>query len=84
MESKTIKISEENYRWLLELTALLERKRGRRVSFDESLNELKKNKVGKNNIMDLAGAWKDISDKEWGNIRASLDERWKKWKIKSQ
>ena len=79
MTSKTIKISEENYKWLLNLAAELQKKKGERVSFDDTLEELK----GKNeeSIMDLAGAWEDISDKDWSQIKSSLNKRWEKWKI---
>jgi hypothetical protein len=33
-------------------------------------------------ISDLAGLWK-MSDKEAEEIKASIDEAWKKWKIPS-
>ena len=63
MESKTIKISEENYRWLLKLASDAQKELGRPVSFEETLNNLRDKKMRKKNIMDFAGAWK-MSDKE--------------------
>jgi predicted CopG family antitoxin len=62
MTSRTIKISEETYRWLLDIATDLQKQRGTRVSFDEALGEIKEKKK-KKNIMDLAGKWK-LSDKE--------------------
>ena len=61
MVSKTIKISEENYKWLLHVAAELQKTRGKIVSLDEALENFKENK--KRDIMDLAGAWK-MSDEE--------------------
>jgi hypothetical protein len=42
MGSKTIKIKEENYRWLLKIASDIQKKLGRPVSFDEALTEIKK------------------------------------------
>ena len=47
MGSKTIKIDEENYKWLLKIASDIQKKLGRRVSFDEALTEIKK-KIKKN------------------------------------
>ena len=46
MGSKTIKIKEENYKWLLKIASDIQKKLGRPVSFDEALTEIK-NKVNK-------------------------------------
>ena len=46
MESKVIKIKEENYKWLLKVASDLQKKVGKPVSFDEALTEIK-NKVNK-------------------------------------
>lgn len=44
MKSKTIKIKEKNYKWLLKIAADIQKKVGRPVSFDEALTEIKKRK----------------------------------------
>lgn len=46
MVSKTIKIDEKNYKWLLKIASDIQKKLGRRVSFDEALTEIK-NKIKK-------------------------------------
>ncbi|MEK6896135.1 MAG: hypothetical protein AABX12_01615 [Nanoarchaeota archaeon] len=58
---KTIKISEENYKHLLDIATALQERLGRRVSFDEALHDKLNKKRG--DIMKLAGSWK-MSDKE--------------------
>ncbi len=58
MTTKTIKISEENYRWLVEISGDMQKELGRPVSIDKALKSLHKRKVS-----DLAGSLK-ISDKE--------------------
>ena len=55
---KTIKISEEKYKWLLNLMAELQKERGKRVSFDDALNNIIKERKGNDNVMKLAGSWK--------------------------
>ena len=47
MVSKTIKISEENCKWLLALATELQKQRARKISFDETLEELKEKKKAK-------------------------------------
>ncbi len=49
MGSKPIKISEENYKWLLKIASDIQKKLGRPVSFDEALTEIK-NKVNKKRV----------------------------------
>ena len=44
MGSKTIKIKEENYRWLLKIASDIQKKMGKPVSFDEALTEIKNKK----------------------------------------
>ncbi len=44
MESKVIKIGNENYRWLLNIASILQRQRGRPISFDETITSLKEGK----------------------------------------
>ena len=75
MTSKTIKISEDNYRWLVELSGEIQKELGKPVSIDKALKTLHKGKLS-----DLAGSWK-MSDKEANKISKNLSEGWKKWKI---
>lgn len=42
MGSKTIKVKEKNYLWLLKIASDIQKKAGRPVSFDEALTEIKK------------------------------------------
>lgn len=82
MTSKTIKISEENYIWLLKLAAELQKKNNRPVSFDYALNSLKNKKMEKRSILDVAGRWK-MSDREAEKLKKDLKKGWKNWKIPS-
>jgi predicted CopG family antitoxin len=84
MENKTIKISEENYRWLLKIASDLQKEHGKVVTFDSAINSLKKGNIKKNkNIMDFAGIWEDMTDKEAEKIKKDLKNGWGKWKIPS-
>ena len=78
---KTIKVSEENYRRLLRVGAALQKKRGEKISFDKTLNEMFEQKPN-GSIMELAGSWK-MSDEEWNEIKDGFDHGWKKWKHRS-
>ena len=65
---RTIKISEENYKWLLRVASDLQKKKGEKISFDDTLKELKNKKTGeKKDIMALAGRWK-ISETDANNL----------------
>jgi len=80
MEAKTIKISMNNYEWLSRFAAVLQSKKGRPVSFDEALTELKTDKSGKKSILDLAGSWK-LSEEQTNKI---LKDIYKERNIKSR
>ena len=67
--AKAIKISDDNYIWLLKLAAELQKQRGRVVSFDETLVEIRKGKKMK--LTRLAGSWK-MSDSEAKKLINSL------------
>ena len=82
MASKTIKISEENYKMLLGIIAIVQQEKGCRASFDDALDDLAERKEKKKKLSDLAGSWK-MNDEEWNNIRSELKRGWKKWKIPS-
>ena len=75
MNSKTIKIGEENYRWLVQISGEMQKEIGRPVSIDYALR-----RMHTKSISELAGRWK-ISDKENKSIRDNLAKGWKKWKI---
>lgn len=82
MESKVIKISNENYIWLLSLASELQKRKGRLVSFDETINTLKNNKMENKKLSDLAGKWK-MTEKEAEEFKENAKKGWKKWEIQS-
>lgn len=41
MGSKVIKISEENYKWLLKIASDMQKKLGKPASFDDAITEIK-------------------------------------------
>jgi len=63
METKTIKISGDNYHWLVGIAGELQREEGKPVSIDSALTSLRKPQ--KKTLLDL-GDWKD--DKEMQKI----------------
>ena len=79
MISKTVKISEGNYRWLMEVAGKLQTEEKRNVSVDEALSVVKKKLKGKPS--DLAGSW-NITDEEVKAMEKGLRAVWKTWKIK--
>ena len=84
MDSKTIKISKENYLWLLKIAAELQKKHNKPISFDYVIENLKKNKMKKKkSIMDFAGIWKDITDEGAEKFLKDSKEGWGEWKIQS-
>jgi hypothetical protein len=84
MESKSIKISKENYEWLLNIIIDIQKERKKFASFDDAINELKENNC-KNvkNIMEFAGIWEDMTDKEAEELKRDLKKGWGKWKVPS-
>lgn len=76
--SMSIKISEENYKWLCSLSGKLRNTLHRPVSVNDAISFLHK----KRKISDLAGTWK-MSDREMEKFIGDLKKGWKKWKIKS-
>lgn len=82
MDSKTIKISEENYRWLLAVASELQKKHNKLTSFDDALKEIKKCNEKKFKLSSLAGSLK-ISDEEAEEMKKSFRKGWGKWKIPS-
>lgn len=82
MASKTIKVSEGNYVWLLQMAAELQRRSERPVSFDDTLQTLRSGHRIKGKISDLAGSWK-MSDAEAEKFKKEARRGWGKWKIPS-
>ncbi len=74
----SIKISEENYKKLCELSGKLRERLHKPVSINEAISYLYKRRK----ISELAGAWK-MNDREAAEFMAGLQEGWKKWKTRS-
>ncbi len=75
METKNVKISEENYRKIRQFAGELQKEMGTSISMDRALSFLLK----KTSIKDLAGAWK-MSDKEADELIVSIKKGWSSWK----
>ncbi len=78
MEAKAIKVSSENYKWLVRLAANLQGRREKIVSLDEALTSLKQKMTNKE-LLEYAGIWKDKPE----SIKEDIRKGWKLWKIKS-
>ncbi len=74
MTTKSIRVSEETYRKLVELAGKLQAELKRPVSVEDAIRYLLKRKIS-----DLAGSW-EISDEEVKEIKESLKRGWKAWK----
>jgi predicted CopG family antitoxin len=74
MTLKTIKISEENYRWLVARSGEIQSSVGRPVSIDKTLSVMRTK-----NLEDLRGSWK-MSDEETKAFMKDLRAHWKRWK----
>jgi hypothetical protein len=79
-EARTIKVSKETYKKLWEIAGELQMLLKRPISLDEALNYLISTKGKSVKITDLAGSW-EISDDELAEIKASLAEAWKRWRL---
>ena len=79
-EVKTVKISKETYAKLSEIAGELQMKLKRPVSLDEAVRHLITLKGKGIRITDLAGTW-DVSEDELAEIKASLKEAWRKWRL---
>ena len=74
----SIKISEQNYKILCELSGRLREKLHKPVSINDAISYL----YSRRKVSDLAGTWK-MSEKEVEEFTADLREGWGRWKIKS-
>jgi len=79
-ETKTVKISKETYAKLAEIAGELQTRMKRPVSLDEAMKYLISLRGKGERITDLAGSW-DISDEELAEIKASITEAWKRWRL---
>ncbi|MEK6947919.1 MAG: hypothetical protein AABX19_01625 [Nanoarchaeota archaeon] len=84
MTTKPIKISEENYGWLLQVAGDLQKIKGKNITLDNALTYIRKYKKDGSAefLLKFAGKWK-MNDGEADNLKKELSEGWKKWKIKS-
>ncbi len=80
MNTKTIKISEDNYRWLLEIAAELQKARGKVTTFDDVLCAVKQKRSTTQSLLKFAGRWK-ISDKKVKELEEDNRKLWRTWKI---
>ena len=76
MDTKTIKISADNYKWLVKVAGELQQETGKTISIDAALKTLRQKKIS-----DLGGSWQ-MKDKEYNTIKKELRKRWA-WKIES-
>jgi predicted CopG family antitoxin len=74
MTTKSIKISEETYKKLVEMAGRLQAELKRSVSIEDAIKYLMRRKIS-----DLSGSW-DVSDEEAQEIKESLRKGWKAWK----
>ena len=70
----SIKVSEENYQRLCEISGKLQEELKKPVSLNEAITHL----YNKTMINDLAGSW-DMSDEEEKEFKKELKEQWKKY-----
>lgn len=77
METKTIKISEENYRWLSSVAGELQSAKGKPVSLDAALTFIHRQK----NIMKLAGK-STRTDEEIKEANNVIKRGWETWNKK--
>lgn len=80
VELKTIKISEEAYAKLSEIAGELQVRLKHPVSLDEAMKYLISLRGKGVRISDLAGSW-HISEEELAEIKASLTEAWRRWRL---
>jgi predicted CopG family antitoxin len=79
-EAKAIKVSKETYAKLCEIAGELQIKLKRPVSIEEAMKHLIRLREKGVKITDLAGSW-NVTDEEIKEIKASISEAWKKWKL---
>jgi len=80
VEVKTIKVSKETYGRLCAIAGKLQAELKRPVSLEEAMRYLVDLREKGLKISDLAGSW-DITEEEIAEIKASLAEAWRKWRL---
>ncbi len=75
MATKSIKLSEDVYKKLVELAGKLQVELKKPVSIEDAIRYLLRKRIS-----DLAGSW-DISEEEVEEIKTSLEKGWKNWKL---
>ena len=76
MTTKTVKISEENYKWLCEIAGNAQAKEKKVISLDEALDIIKNKMKGR--LSELSGSW-SMSDDEAKKFRKNLRNGWNTW-----
>ena len=74
MTTKSIKLSEDTYKKLVEIAGKLQAELKKPVSIEDAIKYLLKRRIS-----NLAGSW-DLSNDEVQAIKKSLNEGWKAWK----
>lgn len=84
MADKVIKISEKNYSWLVKETAALSYESGKKATFNDVVERLRKSKLQnqQRRILELAGSWNDVSDETLAEITKDGREGWQSWQKK--
>ena len=75
--STSIKVSNENYERLCEISGKLQEKLKKPVSLNDAITHLQRRTM----IEDLIGSW-DLSDEEAKMLSKELREGWKAWNKK--
>lgn len=78
MGTKTVKISEDNYREICGFAGELQKELGESVSIDRAITVM----FHKSKLSDLAGSWK-MNNEEAEDFRKKIKKGWSRWKIKS-
>jgi hypothetical protein len=75
MPTKTVKISEENYKWLTSVSGQIQSKIGTAVSIDKAISVMRTE-----DLKIIAGGW-NISEEEAEELMKEIRMGWKRWKI---
>ena len=76
MVYKVVKISEDNYKWLLRESAQLQSQYGSKTSINDALNAIRSKKHA--SLLSLAGTL-ELSDKQAKDMQSSIVKKWSKW-----
>ena len=73
MTTKSIKISEDTYKMLIEYAGDLQTKKRRKISIDDAIKHLLYR-----GISDFSESW-EMNDKEYMILREKINKVWKTW-----